>query len=129
MTYPEALARVVGMLTVAHEARRDPDRSAEELGALYGTLLADLGTFEGQDFSLSFSTGDPPEVIQATVQRATHDALERVITTAREELARIAAAFVYAFNELAAEYEAACPDADVPGLLRRLGIESAGDAD
>jgi hypothetical protein len=38
-------------------------------------------------------------------------------------------AFIYAFEELATESEAACPDADVLGLRRRIGLQSAGDGE
>jgi hypothetical protein len=106
MTNAEVLARVVGILTVAYEARRDHSQSEDDLAALFGSLLDDLGAYEGFEFGFGFNSGDPPEAIQDTM---------------------FVAAFTYAFNELALEYEAARPDADVPSLLRRLGIQSAED--
>ena len=127
MTNAEVLARVVGILPVAYEARRDHSQSEDDLAALFGSLLDDLGAYEGFEFGFGFNSGDPPEAIQDTIQAAFQDALERVTSKAREEFAMFVAAFTYAYNELAIEYEAARPDADLPGLLRRLGIRSAED--
>jgi len=88
---------------------------------LYSSLLTGLDRHES--FTLTLRTDDPPEMVQAAVQGL----VDEVVRKAGASFAAFVAGFIYAFEELAIEYEAACPDADVLGLLRRLALQSAAE--
>jgi hypothetical protein len=111
----ETRQRAIGLLTAAYTAYHEGS-NRQGLARMADTLLAD---FISTSVKLKLTdTKDIKAVAQAISDQVTKE-LEPAITT-------ILATLIAAFIVLSREYEAACPDADVPRILQDFAIRGQG---
>jgi hypothetical protein len=124
MDQDEVRRRVIGLLTAAyHTAGQEADivgrqnEIKDELNELIGPLVQGLGASK---FTIARSDlEDPAALAEAVASQVTRQLMSRMNT--------MIGIFTAAFVRLCREYEKDCPDADISGLLRQLGLIVVSD--
>ena len=120
MDSAETRRRVIGLLTLAYDARRrsqvgePPEKIAEEHSSAVRALMEGWGQYT---FDLNL-----PRDLAAEVQRTIQ---ETVVQQIGDDVGRIASEFIWVFLALSELVEKADPNADVGNFLRIMGLEAA----
>jgi hypothetical protein len=113
MKTDETARRVVGLLTAAYTIDHEGG-TAEDFAAMVNPLLSDL--FSNLQI---IDTGNSRATAQLAADQVNQD-LKPVVT-------EVISTFLSAFTILYREYEAVCPDADIPRILQNLGLSIDAD--
>jgi hypothetical protein len=109
MEKDETGQQVIALLTATYTTLREGGTDFEEMT---GPLISDLLS-SSFNFDITY-TGDIKGFAQAVAEQAIRDLQPGVAT--------LIETFLSAFILLSQEYEAACPDADVPRILKEFAL-------
>jgi hypothetical protein len=109
MEKDETRQQVIALLTATYTTLREDGTDFEEMT---GPLISDLLS-SSFNFDVTY-TGD--------TQRFAHEVAEQAVRGLQPRVATLIETFVGAFIALYQNYEAACPDADVPGILQKFAL-------